>query len=175
MRLHEARTVAHQPPAFRKILLRSERRQFLANREPRHFLAMGHVTRLGSEPVLLGLRGSPVRLHNDVRQVVIAPVGEHSEKPKEVRRRIERLYPGPYLELFGRKEAPGWVVWGNEIPRADMALEIAPMTTPLGAAAAATTPIVMASSAPPPTRIQASESGDTDLDVAGGALQRSES
>jgi N6-adenosine-specific RNA methylase IME4 len=81
-----------------------------------HF-GMGHTTRLGSEPVLLGLRGSPVRLNSDVRQVVIAPVGEHSEKPEEVRRRIERLYPGPYLELFGRKSAPGWSVWGNEIPR----------------------------------------------------------
>ncbi len=81
-----------------------------------HF-GMGHVTRLGTEPVLLGLRGSLVRLNNNVRQVVIAPVGEHSEKPEEVRRRIERLYPGPYLELFGRKAVPGWTVWGNEIPR----------------------------------------------------------
>jgi hypothetical protein len=34
-----------------------------------------------------------------------------------VRRRIERLYPGPYLELFGRKPVPGWTVWGNEIKR----------------------------------------------------------
>ncbi len=41
----------------------------------------------------------------------------HSEKPEEVRRRIERLYAGPYLELFGRREAPGWWVWGNEIAR----------------------------------------------------------
>jgi N6-adenosine-specific RNA methylase IME4 len=81
-----------------------------------HF-GMGHATRLGTEPVLLGLRGSLVRLNNDVRQVVIAPVGEHSEKPDEVRRRIERLYQGPYLELFGRKAVPGWTVWGNEIPR----------------------------------------------------------
>jgi N6-adenosine-specific RNA methylase IME4 len=48
--------------------------------------------------------------------VVIAPVGEqHSEKPDEVYRRIERLYPGPYLELFARKPRDGWTVWGNEI------------------------------------------------------------
>ena len=43
--------------------------------------------------------------------------GEHSVKPDEARRRIERLFPGPYLELYARKPAPGWTVWGNEIPR----------------------------------------------------------
>jgi N6-adenosine-specific RNA methylase IME4 len=98
---------------------------------------MGHVTRLGSEPVLLGLRGSPIRLHNDVRQVVIAPIGEHSEKPEEVRRRIERLYPGPYLELFGRKEAPGWSVWGNEIPRDDFRIANTPGAPTLAPASSA--------------------------------------
>lgn len=46
-----------------------------------------------------------------------SPIGEHSEKPEEVRRRIERLFPGPYLELYARKPAPAWTVWGNEIPR----------------------------------------------------------
>jgi N6-adenosine-specific RNA methylase IME4 len=66
-----------------------------------HF-GMSKVTRLGTEFVLIGRRGNPFRLNNDVRQVVVAPVGEHSEKPEEVRRRIERLYRGPYLELFGR-------------------------------------------------------------------------
>jgi N6-adenosine-specific RNA methylase IME4 len=50
-----------------------------------------------------------------VHQVVITPVGEHSEKPDEVRRRIERLLPGPYLELYGRKPFEGWCVWGNEV------------------------------------------------------------
>jgi hypothetical protein len=45
----------------------------------------------------------------------MAPFREHSKKPEEVARRIERLYPGPYLELFARGEArPNWTVWGNE-------------------------------------------------------------
>ena len=68
-------------------------------------------------------RGLPARLadhrcvlRTDVHQVVIAPVGEHSEKPDEVYRRIERLYRGPYLELFARKEREGWKTWGNELP-----------------------------------------------------------
>jgi N6-adenosine-specific RNA methylase IME4 len=80
-------------------------------------IGMGYYTRSNSEPCLLAIKGSPTRLSADVHQVVMAPVGEHSEKPEEVRRRIERLFPGPYLELYGRKPAPGWTVWGNEIPR----------------------------------------------------------
>jgi N6-adenosine-specific RNA methylase IME4 len=73
-------------------------------------------TEANNEICLLAKRGSPLRLAKDVHQVVIAPVGEqHSAKPDEIYRRIERLYPGPYLELFARKPRAGWTVWGNEI------------------------------------------------------------
>jgi N6-adenosine-specific RNA methylase IME4 len=75
----------------------------------------GFTTRANAEFVLLAKRGSPPRLNNDVHQVVIAPRRAHSEKPEEVARRIERLYPGKYLELFGRRQRPGWTVWGNEV------------------------------------------------------------
>jgi N6-adenosine-specific RNA methylase IME4 len=76
----------------------------------------GYHTRANTEVALLATRGAPRRLSNDVHQVIIAPVGEqHSAKPDEVYRRIERLYPGPYLELFARKPRDGWTTWGNEI------------------------------------------------------------
>lgn len=39
---------------------------------------------------------------------------EHSRKPEEMRRMIELVSPGPYLELFARRPAPGWDVWGNQ-------------------------------------------------------------
>jgi N6-adenosine-specific RNA methylase IME4 len=90
-----------------------------------HF-GMGFNTRANGEVTLLAKRGSPVRLNNDVRQVVIAPAMEHSAKPEEVRRRIERLYPGPYLELYGRRPMHGWTVWGNEIARANLYGDEAP-------------------------------------------------
>jgi N6-adenosine-specific RNA methylase IME4 len=64
---------------------------------------------------LLATRGSPRRLSADVHRVLIAPVGSHSEKPDEAYRRIQRLYPGPFLELFGRRRREGWHVWGNEL------------------------------------------------------------
>jgi N6-adenosine-specific RNA methylase IME4 len=76
---------------------------------------MGHYTRCNSEAVLLATKGSPQRMAKDVHQVILAPVGEHSQKPEEARRRIERLFLGPYLELFARAPVAGWTVWGNEV------------------------------------------------------------
>ena len=75
----------------------------------------GYVTAANVELVLLATRGEPQRLVKDVRQIVIAPVGEHSVKPEEVRQRIEWLYPAPYLELFARRPVAGWTRFGNEI------------------------------------------------------------
>jgi N6-adenosine-specific RNA methylase IME4 len=75
----------------------------------------GYGTIANSEPCLLARRGHPLRLAADVHSVIMAPVGAHSEKPDEAYRRIERLYPGPYLELFARKERDRWWTWGNEI------------------------------------------------------------
>jgi N6-adenosine-specific RNA methylase IME4 len=76
-------------------------------------------TQSNTEPCLLATRGAPLRLSADVHQVVIAPVREHSEKPDEVYRRIERLFPGPYLELFARKQRAGWKTWGDEVSTKD--------------------------------------------------------
>jgi N6-adenosine-specific RNA methylase IME4 len=81
-----------------------------------HNGGMGYYTRSNAEPCLLAIKGSPLRLNADVHQIVMAPVGEHSAKPEDVRRRIERLFGGPYLELYGRKLVPGWSVYGNEVP-----------------------------------------------------------
>lgn len=83
------------------------------------FTGMGYWSRANVEPCLLGTRGEPHRIGKDVHQVVMAPLGEHSEKPDEVYSRIERLVPGPYLELFGRRQREGWAVWGNEVPSSE--------------------------------------------------------
>ena len=62
-------------------------------------------------------RAAAVPLNGRCSSSRIAPVAEHCEKPEEVYRRIERLYPGPRLELFARRPRAGWTVWGNEIER----------------------------------------------------------
>lgn len=81
-------------------------------------LGLGYHSRCNIEPCLLAKRGRGLRrVDNSVPETIIAPLGEHSEKPPEVRTRIERLYGDvPRLELFARQRAKGWSAWGNEVP-----------------------------------------------------------
>lgn len=86
---------------------------FREDMDPR--MCMGFWTRANSEVCLLATRGKPKRLNADVRQGIIEPLREHSRKPDCVHARIQRLVPGPYLELFARQSnRPGWDVWGNQ-------------------------------------------------------------
>jgi N6-adenosine-specific RNA methylase IME4 len=82
-------------------------------------IGLGHTTRKNAEYCLLARRGRPHRLAADVREIVLAPVREHSRKPAEVYRRIERFCAGPRIELFARERRPGWISWGDEIDRFD--------------------------------------------------------
>ena len=81
------------------------------------FWGMGYWTRANAEVCLLATKGAPKRQAMDVHQIIMSPVSEHSRKPDEAQVRIERLLPGPYLELYGRRPTPGWTVWGNQISR----------------------------------------------------------
>lgn len=78
------------------------------------FTGMGFWTRANPEMCLLGTRGNPKRQAMDVKRLIVAPRREHSRKPDEVAASIERLVPGPYLEMFARQGRPGWDTWGNE-------------------------------------------------------------
>ncbi len=94
------------------------------------FVGMGYWTRANTEDVLLFTRGNPRRAAKDVYQVlatlegetpaILAPMTRHSEKPEAIQDRIERLVDGPYLELFGRRQRPGWTAVGNEIDGLDI-------------------------------------------------------
>jgi len=43
------------------------------------------------------------------------PRGRHSEKPSEFYALVERVSPGPRLEMFARRKRAGWSSWGNEV------------------------------------------------------------
>jgi N6-adenosine-specific RNA methylase IME4 len=78
-------------------------------------IGIGQYLRLRHEPLLFGVRG---RLHTQDRgvdSVIEAPRSRHSEKPEEAYRRIERVSPGPRLEMFARAPRTGWDVWGKEV------------------------------------------------------------
>jgi hypothetical protein len=78
----------------------------------------GNHTRANTEDLLIATHGAGLeRKHAGIKQVIYSPLGAHSEKPWEVRHRLELLYGDvPRIELFSRTAAPGWHHWGNEIP-----------------------------------------------------------
>ncbi|MCP1832801.1 MT-A70 family methyltransferase [Bradyrhizobium sp. USDA 4545] len=78
-------------------------------------MGQGYWTRANPEQCWLATKGNPKRLFADVRQLIVAPVMEHSRKPDEWLDRIERLTGGDYLELQARRTRPGWVSWGDEL------------------------------------------------------------
>lgn len=84
----------------------------------------GNHTRANTEDVLIATRGAGLeRKHAGIKQVVYSPLGAHSEKPWEVRHRLELLYGDvPRIELFSRSAAPGWSHWGNQCVTASVEL-----------------------------------------------------
>ena len=78
------------------------------------FMSTGYVTRKNAEVCWLGRCGSPQRKSKAVRELIVAPLREHSRKPDEVYHRIEALCDGPYVELFARQQWPGWTCVGDE-------------------------------------------------------------
>jgi N6-adenosine-specific RNA methylase IME4 len=83
---------------------------------------MGYHTRANTELCLLAIKGRGLeRVQKNIQQVVVAPVGRHSEKPDEVRHRIELLYgPQRRIELFARRQTPGWDALGDGIDGQDI-------------------------------------------------------
>jgi N6-adenosine-specific RNA methylase IME4 len=82
-------------------------------------MGQGYWTRANPEvcwfATKLDAKVKPKRLYADVRQLIVAPVMEHSRKPDAWLDRIERLTPGDYLELQARRTRPGWISWGDEL------------------------------------------------------------
>ena len=83
-------------------------------------VGLGLTTRKNAEFCLLARRGSPPkRMAKDIREIILAPVREHSRKPDEFFERVERYSNGPYVELFSRQSRPGWASFGNESTKFD--------------------------------------------------------
>ncbi|HYH39891.1 MAG TPA: MT-A70 family methyltransferase [Azospirillum sp.] len=79
----------------------------------------GYCYRSAAEFWLLGTIGQPCQKVRNVRNLIVAPVREHSRKPDQMRSDIEALWDGPYCELFARESAPGWDSWGNQVGKFD--------------------------------------------------------
>ena len=80
------------------------------------YSGLGHWTNGNAELCLFAKKGKPKRKNKNIKQIVVAPRSRHSEKPIEVRDRIEQLIVGDKkIELFCRGVGgTGWDIWGNE-------------------------------------------------------------
>jgi N6-adenosine-specific RNA methylase IME4 len=84
---------------------------------------LGQYLRGQHELLLFGVRGTlPARWKSMKKPrscpttLLLAPRGEHSKKPAEAYHDMQRVSPGPRLEMFARHARAGWDVWGNEVP-----------------------------------------------------------
>jgi N6-adenosine-specific RNA methylase IME4 len=86
-------------------------------------LGTGYIYRGASEAWMIGTRGAPrVRSRSErnlimEEDLIVAARREHSRKPPVMQDSLERLFAGPYLELFARTKRPGWEAWGNQIEK----------------------------------------------------------
>ncbi|HET6882255.1 MAG TPA: MT-A70 family methyltransferase [Pirellulales bacterium] len=78
---------------------------------------VGFYFRNVTEMVLFGVRGRLRTLQPGRTQVNLFSTRkeEHSKKPHELYRIIEKCSPGPRLELFARERVAGWTQWGDEL------------------------------------------------------------
>jgi N6-adenosine-specific RNA methylase IME4 len=93
-------------------------------------IGCGNYWRLAHEFLLLGVRGRCPFRDKTQRSWQEFRRSAHSAKPERIRDLVERVSPGPYLELFGRRPSHGWVVWGNQIERSLFDLDIPELAGP---------------------------------------------
>lgn len=64
-------------------------------------------------------------------------LGPHSTKPEEFYEIVEKISPGPRLEMFARKQREGWSTWGAEVKPNENGSKIADAAQRWGAASVA--------------------------------------
>lgn len=79
-------------------------------------IGLGYYTRANTEPCFVGVRGGFEIDFSLIPSFIFSPVREHSRKPDQQYTILNRAFPGARkLEMFARRSAPGWDVWGNEV------------------------------------------------------------
>jgi len=77
---------------------------------------MGRIVRGAHETCIIAKRGNPIIVSSSLRSIFSAKVGEHSEKPDAFYDIVEKI-TGTHtakVELFARKQRPGWTCLGLE-------------------------------------------------------------
>ena len=78
---------------------------------------VGFYFRNTTEIILFGVKGKNVRTRKPGRtqvNVIETRKREHSRKPDELYKIIEKCSWGPFLELFARGKRKSWTSWGDQ-------------------------------------------------------------
>ena len=78
-------------------------------------IGMGNYWRVSHEFLLMGVRGSLPFRDRSLRSWGEFPRGQHSAKPEPIYDLIEKASPGPYFELFARRQRDDWASWGDGV------------------------------------------------------------
>ena len=82
-------------------------------------LGMGFWLRQQVEFIIVGIKGSVKAFRSSRRNIIDAPVGKHSEKPKEFRELIDDITSSmnkpKKIELFARSKVKNWKSWGDGV------------------------------------------------------------
>jgi N6-adenosine-specific RNA methylase IME4 len=82
----------------------------------KRWFGMGRVVRAEHETCIVAKRGKPEVLCKNIRSTFEAPYTRHSGKPELFYTEIvEKLSPGPYLEVFARSRRLGWDAIGDQL------------------------------------------------------------
>lgn len=79
----------------------------------------GYWWRGAAELLIFATRGAPkradTRAARSIRNLIVAPLREHSRKPDDAHTTAEAWFPGARkIELFARAQRDGWTSWGNQ-------------------------------------------------------------
>ncbi len=77
----------------------------------------GYRLRSAMEPFIVATLGKPATLSLSQRNLIVAPVREHSRKPDEMYDLAEAIGAVPRCELFSRTDREGWDSWGDQAGR----------------------------------------------------------
>ena len=86
------------------------------------FFGIGSYSKSNAEVCLIATKGRPKIKDNTVSNIVFAPIQQHSRKPKEVRKRIEKMMGKDVskIELFATEKVDNWTSVGLAIDGRDI-------------------------------------------------------
>lgn len=79
-------------------------------------IGVGYWFRGDHELILVAKRKGWPSVRTKERSLFRSKRLRHSEKPPTIHQIVEKHFPGPFVEIFGRKSRDGWTVLGNEAP-----------------------------------------------------------